>query len=129
VPKSYQNHEIDTSLPAVPDTVSVAVAELTGELREGLLALAVGTGLQVMTAIMEEDVTAKCGPKDRHDAERVAVRHGHGAGSVSLGGRRVPVARPRMRAVDDAAGRGNHAFASDGLNPCTDDEVPDSLRP
>jgi hypothetical protein len=28
------------------------------------------------------------------------VRHGHGAGSVSLGGRRVPVERPRMRAVD-----------------------------
>jgi transposase-like protein len=100
VRKSYQNEEIDTSLPAVPDTVSVALAELSGELREGLLALAVGTGMQVMAAIMEEDVTAKCGPKGRHDAQRVAVRHGHGAGSVSLGGRRVPVARPRMRAVD-----------------------------
>ena len=49
---------------------------------------------------MEEDATAKCGPKGRHDADRVAVRHGHGAGSVSLGGRRVPVARPRMRAAD-----------------------------
>ena len=32
--------------------------------------------------------------------ERTATRHGHGAGSVSLGGRRVPVQRPRMRAVD-----------------------------
>ena len=98
--KHYQNEEIDTSQPAVPDTVSVALAELAGELREGLLALAVGTGMQVMAAILEEDVTAKCGPKGRHDAERVAVRHGHGAGSVSLGGRRVPVARPWMRAVD-----------------------------
>jgi putative transposase len=28
------------------------------------------------------------------------VRHGHGAGSVTLGGRRVPVERPRVRAVD-----------------------------
>jgi hypothetical protein len=44
VRKSYQNQEIDTSLPAVPDTVSVALAELTGELREGLLALAVALG-------------------------------------------------------------------------------------
>jgi hypothetical protein len=34
--------------PAVPDTVSAALAELAGEMREGLLALAVGTGLQVM---------------------------------------------------------------------------------
>ena len=98
--KNYQNQEIDTSQPAVPDTVSVALGELAGEMREGLLALAVGTGLQVMAAIMEADVTAACGPKGRHDPERAATRHGHGAGSVSLGGRRVPVERPRMRAVD-----------------------------
>jgi transposase-like protein len=100
VRKNYQNEEIDTSQPAVPETVSVALGELAGELREGLLALAVGTGLQVMAAIMEEGVTAVCGPKGRHDPERTAVRHGHGAGSVSLGGRRVPVTRPRIRAVD-----------------------------
>jgi transposase-like protein len=68
--------------------------------QEGLLALAVGTGLQVLTALMEEDVTARCGVKGRHDATRTATRHGHGAGSVSLGGRRVPVVRPRMRATD-----------------------------
>jgi transposase-like protein len=80
--------------------VSVALAELAGEVREGLLALAVGTGLQVMAAMMEADVTAVCGPKGRHDSERSATRHGHGAGSVSLGGRRVPVRRPRMRATD-----------------------------
>ena len=98
--KDYQNEEIDTSRAAVPEQVSVALGELTGELREGLLALAVATGLQVMAAIMEQDVTAACGPKGCHDPERTAVRHGHGAGSVTLGGRRVPVERPRMRAVD-----------------------------
>ncbi len=53
--KKYQNEKIDTSQLAVPETVSVALAELGGEVREGLLALAVGTGLQVMAAIMEED--------------------------------------------------------------------------
>jgi transposase-like protein len=84
----------------VPETVSVALAELAGEVREGLLALAVGAGLQVMAAIMEEDVTARCGPKGRHDPQRVATRHGRGAGSVTLGGRRVPIERPRMRAID-----------------------------
>jgi transposase-like protein len=102
VGKNYQNEKIETSPPAVPETVSVALGELVGELREGLLALAVGTGLQVMAAIMEEDVSAACGPKGRHDPERTAVRHGHGAGSVSLGGRRVPVTRPRMRATDSS---------------------------
>jgi transposase-like protein len=98
--RKHRNEEIDPNQPAVPETVSVTLAELAGELREGLLALAVGAGLQVMAAIMEEDVTAACGPKGRHDRDRTAVRHGHGAGSVSLGGRRVPVERPRMRAVD-----------------------------
>jgi putative transposase len=39
----------------------VAVAELAGELREGLLALAVEAGMQVLAALMEDDVTAVCG--------------------------------------------------------------------
>ena len=98
--KKYQNNESQTSHLAVPEQVSVALSELVGEVREGLLALAVGTGLQVMTAMMEADVTARCGVKGRHDAERSATRHGYEAGSVSLGGRRVPVERPRMRASD-----------------------------
>jgi transposase-like protein len=109
VRKQYQNEEIDTSQPAVPEQVSVALGELAGELREGLLALAVGTGLQVMAALMEADVTAACGPKGRHDPDRAAVRHGRGPGSVTLGGRRVPVERPRMRASD---GSGELAVAS-----------------
>ena len=98
--KKYQKSEIQTSAPAVPETVSVALVELAGQMREGLLALAVGAGLQVMAAIMEEEVTAVCGPKGHQDPERTGTRHGHGPGSVTLGGRRVPVARPRMRAVD-----------------------------
>ena len=98
--KTYQNQDVDTSLAALPDTVNVAVAELAGELREGLLALAVGTGMQVLAALMEDDVTAVCGPKGRHDPQRRATRHGHERGSVTLGGRRVPVQRPRMRTAD-----------------------------
>ena len=85
---------------AVPESVSVALGELAEDLREGLLALAVGAGLQVMTALMEQDVAAACGPRGKHDPQRSATRHGHGAGSVTLGGRRVPVTRPRMRATD-----------------------------
>jgi putative transposase len=85
---------------AVPESVSVALAELAEDLREGLLALAVGAGLQVMTALMEQEVAAACGPRGKHDPQRSATRHGHGAGSVTLGGRRVPVTRPRMRATD-----------------------------
>lgn len=86
--------------PAVPEQVSIALGEIAGDVREGLLALAVGAGLQVMAAMMDADVTAVCGSKGRHDPARAATRHGHEDGSVTLGGRRVPVRRPRMRAVD-----------------------------
>jgi len=87
---------------AVPEHVTVAMAEIVGDMREGLLALAVGAGLQVMTAMMEADVAALAGVKGKHDSDRVAVRHGHERGSVTLGGRRVPVERPRVRAVHDS---------------------------
>jgi putative transposase len=100
VGKNYQNKKIDASELAVPETVSVALGEIAADLREGLLALAVGTGLQVMASMMEADVTALAGPKGRHDPDRTAVRHGHCAGSVTLGGRRMPVQRPRVRSVD-----------------------------
>src|SRR5215207_8263144 len=76
------------------------MAEIAGCMREGLLALAVGTGLQVMQVLMEADVTGLAGPKGRHDPGRSAVRHGSERGSVTLGGRRVPVTRPRVRAAD-----------------------------
>jgi putative transposase len=100
VRKNYQNREIDTNQPAVSETVSVALDELAADMREGLLALAVGAGLQVMAAIMEQDVAGACGPRGRHDPQRTATRHGHERGSVTLGGRRVAVTRPRMRATD-----------------------------
>ncbi len=54
---------------AVPEHVTVAMAEIAGDMRG-------------------------------HDSDRAAVRHGHERGSVTLGGRRVPVDRPRVRGVD-----------------------------
>lgn len=45
-------------------------------------------------------MTAACGPRGKHNPDRAATRHGAEAGSVTLGGRRVPVRRPRMRAAD-----------------------------
>jgi putative transposase len=100
VTKKYQRTTFDTSVLAVPEQVSVAMNEIAADMQEGLLALAVGAGLQVMQQLMEADVTAACGPRGRHDRDRTATRHGTGGGSVTLGGRRVPISRPRVRAVD-----------------------------
>ena len=98
--KKYQTCEVDASMLAVPELVSVAMDEIAADMREGLLALADGAGLQVMAQLMQADVSAVCGPKGKHDPDRTASRHGTEAGSVTLGGRRVPVRRPRVRAVD-----------------------------
>jgi transposase-like protein len=98
--KSSQNQPADATAPAVPERVSVAMAEIAENMQEGLLALAVGAGLQVMQALMETDVAALAGRKGQHDRVRTAVRHGRERGSVTLGGRRVPITRPRVRAAD-----------------------------
>jgi putative transposase len=106
VSKDYQKKTARTSAtaeslsPVVPDVVSVAMSEIAADVREGLLALAVGAGLQVMAAMMAADVEALCGPRGRHDRDRRATRHGSQAGSVTLGGRRLAMRRPRVRASD-----------------------------
>src|SRR5215211_6605102 len=86
----------------LPDRVTIALAELAGAAREGLLALAVGTGLGVLHSLLDTDVERLAGPKGRHNPDRGAVRHGTQAGKVTLGGRRVRVDRPRVRSADGA---------------------------
>jgi putative transposase len=103
VTKKYQTTVPEGMVLAVPEQVSIAMEEVAADVREGLLALAVGAGLQVMQQLMEADVSAVCGPKGKHNPQRAGVRHGTEAGSVTLGGRRVPVRRPRVRAADGSA--------------------------
>jgi putative transposase len=100
VKKSSQNQAVDAT--AIPERVSVAMTEIAENMQEGLLALAVGAGLQVMQALMDADVRALAGPRGKHDVARIAVRHGRERGSVTLGGRRMPITRPRVRAADGA---------------------------
>jgi transposase-like protein len=85
---------------AVPEQVAVSMAEIAESAKEGLLALAVGTGMQVMAAMFGEDAERLCGPGGKHNPDRAGYRHGSEAGSVTLGGRRLPVTRPRVRAAD-----------------------------
>jgi len=84
----------------LPVRVQEALGELVGAAREGLLALSVGIGLGVLAELLEEEVVEVVGAKGKHDPERVAVRHGHEAGEVTLGGRRMRVERPRVRSAD-----------------------------
>ena len=85
----------------LPPQIQEALGEFVGAAREGLLALSVGVGLGVVHELMELEVTEVVGPKGKHNPDRAAKRHGHEDGSMTLGGRRVPVRRPRIRSAGD----------------------------
>ena len=75
--------EVGTSEPSrldLPEHVQLSLAEIAGAAKEGLLALAVGTGLAVLHETMEYEVERVVGPKGRHDGQRSAKRHGHTPG-------------------------------------------------
>jgi putative transposase len=82
VKKNYQTTGAAAPIDelVMPEAVTLAMSELTGAVKEGLLALAVGAGLGVLQVLMEEGVTAVAGPKGRHDSGRVANP------SLSVGG-------------------------------------------
>ncbi len=101
VPASKVVTALEASESPLPAQVQEALGELVGAAREGLLALSVGVGLGVVHELMEAEVSEVVGPKGKHDRDRTAKRHGHEQGSMTLGGRRVPVSRPRMRTADD----------------------------
>jgi putative transposase len=84
----------------LPERVREALGQLVGAAKEGLLALSVEVGLGVLRELLEQEVAEVVGPKGVWNPERAAVRHGHENGAVTLGGRRVPVGRPRVRTAD-----------------------------
>jgi putative transposase len=95
VPKDTHRTTTGDQTPLeLPEQVMVAVAELAGAAREGLLALAVGTGLQVLQAMLAADVARLVGAKGRHNPDRTAVRHGSEPGQVTLGRQRGQLALP-----------------------------------
>jgi putative transposase len=88
------------TLPDLPEEIRLAMTDIAGAAREGLMAMSVAAGMAVMQAMFEAEIAGVAGPKGKHDPGRAAVRHGQGRGSVTLGGRRVAVDRPRARTVD-----------------------------
>ena len=94
-PRIVSKRELEAS--DLPEQVTVALAELAGAAKQGLLALSVGVGLAVVEEIFQAEVTRLVGPRGRHDAERAANRHGQEKRLLTLGGRRVEASKPRVR--------------------------------
>jgi putative transposase len=119
VPRNVQIVTQDQAVEAtgLSPELHLALADITNTAREGLLAMSVATGLAVMQAMFEAEITDAAGDKGKHNPDRSAVRHGSGKGSVVLGGRRVEVSRPRARTMDGhEVPLGSYAqFAADDL--------------
>ncbi len=58
------------------DTIQLSLTQIMESAKEGLLALAVQTGLQVFQAMMQEEVTQLAGPKE--NTTRIEKRFGTG---------------------------------------------------
>src|SRR5262249_43277909 len=67
--------------------------------REALFDTVVVAGLEYVGAVLEEERTELCGLRYQHDPERLALRAGSVTSSLTLGGRRVGVQRPRVRSL------------------------------
>ena len=95
----------DRSLPErLAGKVSDQLEAFAAKMRDGLLAASVAIGLDVMGELVDAEVTGLAGPKGKHDKDRAAYRHGTEDGKVTLGGRRIPVRRPRVRTVAGETG-------------------------
>jgi putative transposase len=86
-------HQVDSPTPR-----HLPLVDLLIDTRAELMELAVASGLKVLTAMLEADRTALCGPRYQHQAERAASRAGRVCSEVVLGGRKVQIGRPRVRA-------------------------------
>jgi transposase-like protein len=86
-----------------PETVAVQVPlPVLGALanaENAFFELCVDVGQQVFSVLMEQDREVLCGPKGKHDPERLAHRAGSTSGDITLGGRRIPVRRLRARSL------------------------------
>ena len=87
-----QSHQVES-----PTQRHLPLVDRLVDTRAELMELAIASGLQVLTTMLEEDRTMICGPRYQHQAERRASRTGTVPSEVVLGGRKVALRRPRVR--------------------------------
>jgi len=90
-------------LRAIPEAqfqISLPMQGVLRDVQHAFVGLCVHAGKQVLAAMMEADRAALCGPKGVPNVDRRAVRGGTTRSKVVLGGQRIDIRRPRVRAVD-----------------------------
>ena len=83
---------------SVPTQRHLPLVDVLVDTRAELMELAVASGLKVLHTMLEDDRTTICGPRYQHQDDRMASRAGTAPSEVVLGGRKVQIRRPRVRA-------------------------------
>ena len=104
--------DTEAALAAMPTELAVTLVDIAAACREGLMAVAVEAGLATAMAIMADEAAGLCGVWNARDPQRSHVRGGTTETSVVMGGQRLPIRRPRVRAAD---GSGEVPLASFGV--------------
>ena len=88
----------------MPKTMAVEIPlpllEAFGNIENSFFELCIDSGQQVLKAMMEQDREDLCGPLWKRDPDRRAGRAGTTKSEVTLGGRRIPIPRPRVRSQE-----------------------------
>lgn len=77
--------------------ISLPLLEAFGNIENSFFEVCIDAGQQVLCAMMEQDREELCGPRWKRDPDRIAGRAGTTKSEVTLGGRRIPIPRPRVR--------------------------------
>ena len=106
----------------LPERVEVALKEIVGAAKEGLLALSVGVGLAVLAELMEEEVTEAVGTAALL-VERRPARLARGSREGEDQGVPPPLARPEthLRELAHLARRADVVFVSRQLGHASPD--------
>lgn len=80
--------------------LSVDFTELEGMASKGLLSLSMQLGIKALKIMLEDEVTSYAGEKGKHNKARAAYRHGFENSSVTLGGQKISIEKPRVRSKD-----------------------------
>src|SRR5215472_18835271 len=77
--------------------VPLPMAEVCAEMQAQVEQLTGQAGLQILRAVLENEVTRRVGPPHRPNPSAGCVRWGKQPGYVVFGGQKVPLERPRVR--------------------------------
>ena len=86
--------------PTAQVQITLPVQGVLQDIKHAFYGLCIQAGQEVLAKMLEADRGALCGAKGVPDAARRAVRGGSTSSRVVLGGQRIEIKRPRVRAVD-----------------------------